>query len=356
MAPATESWQPVEGFVAVNANEYLYNLKLFAHATVRRFAEYVNVWQIENELNAAGFAAAIPTWWRKGDLWLDEEFRNQVWDILVTAVKTEDPTALITHDLHMLGFMQGLENWIEDMDIVGVNFYPNQVTALPNLGFAIGEYVWAVRRALMGLQETKPVWVIETGFPGLEQEDAPDSLLVNDDLFYFSENRQAEYVEDAVSSAVENGARGFFYYSLTTPEDSVTDRTDNRFMRYSGMIRSTDEPKPALVTYANLLGTYLVTGLSESNTNIPQSLSLLQNYPNPFNPATTIRFVLPVAQQISITVFDALGKKLLVLADDYFAAGSHDIIWEASNYSSGVYFYQISTAEQSVIRKLVLLK
>jgi hypothetical protein len=257
----------------------------------------------------------------------------------------------------MLGFMQGLENWIDDMDIVGVNFYPNQVTALPNLGFAIGEYVWAVRRALTGLQATKPVWVIETGFPAIEQDNAPDSILVNDDLFYFSENRQVTYIEDAVTSAVENGARGFFYYALTTPEDSVTDRSDSRFMRYSGMIRpDSDEPKPALATYANLLGTFVVTGISESNTRIPESLSLLQNYPNPFNPVTTIRFILPVAQQISVTVFDALGRKLFVLADDYFPAGTHEIVWDASNYSSGVYFYQLSTMERSVIRKLVLLK
>ena len=213
IAPATDLWQAPDGYAGVSADEYLFNLKIYAYATVQRFADYVDVWQIENELNAAGWAAAIPDWWRDGDLWQDEDFRQQVWDILVEAVRSQDPTALITHDLHMLGFMQALENWVEDLDIVGFNYYPNLATALPVLGFSVGEYVWAIRRALKGLGfPNKPVWLIESGYPALEINDPPDSLVLADDSKYFSESRQKEYIETALTSAVENGINGFFLF------------------------------------------------------------------------------------------------------------------------------------------------
>ncbi len=360
IAPASEMWQPVDGYTAVSAEEYLYNLKIFAHATVRKFAPYISMWQIENELNAAGFAAAIPEWWRKGDLWQDDAFRNRVWEILVTAVRVEDPQAQITHNLHMLGFMQGLENWIDDMDVVGFSFYPNQLTALPNLGFSVGEYVWAVRRALKGLnQGDKPVWIIETGFPGIERDDPPSPLRLDEDLLYFSESRQADYIKMAVSSAVENGARGFFYYSLTTQEDTLADRIENRFMRYSGLIRrDSDEPKPALAVFSKLYNTYffIPTQMAERSTLHPQSILLYQNYPNPFNPTTTISFTLRKSEYVTIEVYTPLGQKIETLLSKPLKAGNHQIEFNPDNFSSGIYFYKLRAGEFQDVKKMILLR
>ena len=78
---------------------------------VRKFGHQVGIWQIENELNAARFAESFG-WWRKGSLWgedWEDGFQDQVWDILVEAIRAEDPTAKIIHDFHMFDIVDQLE-------------------------------------------------------------------------------------------------------------------------------------------------------------------------------------------------------------------------------------------------------
>lgn len=360
IAPATDNWIAPAGYVGVSANEYLYNLKIYALATVRRFSNHVTVWQAENELNAAGWAAALPEWWRKGDLWLDEGFRDQVWDILVDAIRTEDPTGLITHDLHMLGFMHSLESWIDDLDIIGFNFYPNQVSALPVLGFSVGEYVWAVRRALKGLNyPDKPVWLIETGYPGIEIDDPADSLSLPEDIIYFSENRQKEYLESALSSSVKNGARGFFYYSLTAREDTISGGSDlSQFMRFSGLIRrDSDEEKAALQPYSVLYNQLVIPPSSVNENEIfVKSFIVKQNYPNPFNPSTTIEFTLPKSEFVELKVFNILGSEVSTLVSKKLDQGNHTYTFDGKNLASGIYYYQLVAGDYSEVKKMVLLK
>jgi hypothetical protein len=361
IAPATEEWDPAEGYTGVSANEYLYNLKIYAHATVRQFADKIKVWQIENELNAAGFAAAVPEWWRKGDLWSDTDFINDVWDILVNAVRTEDPdnTTMIIHDFHMLGFMQGLEEWIDDVDIVGINYYPNQLVSLPVMGFTVGEYVWAVRRALIGLkQEGKPVWLTETGYPGIMIEDPPDSIKLIDDFVFFSEGRQEEYIETALQSAVDNGVSGFFYYSLVTQDDFPGGIPEP--MRFSGMVRrETDIYKPALQTYADLYEKFLIsdpTATNDESLIVPEKASLHQNYPNPFNPTTIINYELRITNYVDLSIYNLLGQKVTVLVSERQSAGRYQVEWDATQFAGGIYFYRLKAGSFSDIKKMVLIK
>jgi hypothetical protein len=359
IAPATESWTPSEGYYGVSTNEYLYNIKIYAHATVKRYAEDIDIWQIENELNAAGFAAAVPEWWRKGDLWMDSEFRNQVWQVLLTAIRTEDPEALIIHDFHMLGFIEGLEDWINDLDVVGINYYPNTLNALPVMGFSVGEFVWAVRRALKGLgNENIPVWVTETGYPGIKIEDPSDEIRLEEDMAYFSENRQKEYVSTAILSSVKNGANGFLYYSLVTQEDNPFEFPTP--MRFSGMIRrETDEHKPALSTYADLYTSLLrlPNSVETQQMHLPGNITLSQNYPNPFNPATTINYELPISNYVNLSIYNLLGQKVATLVNEQQQAGRYQVTWDASGFASGVYYYRLSANEGYVqTRKLLLLR
>ncbi len=99
---------------------------------------------------------------------------------------------------------------------------------------------------------------------------------------------------------------------------------------------------------------------------IPSEFALEQNYPNPFNPSTTIAFRLPERGQITLSVFDVLGREVAVLADGDFAAGSYMTPWngrtkEGSQASSGVYFYRIRFVNmhhemKSFTNKMILLK
>jgi hypothetical protein len=77
-------------------------------------------------------------------------------------------------------------------------------------------------------------------------------------------------------------------------------------------------------------------------TGVPQEFVLKQNYPNPFNPSTTIRFGVPVASTVSITVYTALGQRLVVLADGARDAGYHEVLWAAAGLSSGMYLVEMN--------------
>jgi hypothetical protein len=88
----------------------------------------------------------------------------------------------------------------------------------------------------------------------------------------------------------------------------------------------------------------------------PESFSLSQNYPNPFNPSTIIRFQLSEAGNISLKVFDALGKMIHELAEGYYSQGSYEVSFDAANLPSGIYFYRLESAEGSLTKQMILIK
>lgn len=87
-----------------------------------------------------------------------------------------------------------------------------------------------------------------------------------------------------------------------------------------------------------------------------ESPQLSQNYPNPFNPNTTIMVTLPFSQNVTLTVYDYLGRKVRVLADGVLGAGDTPIPFDANDLSSGIYFYRLETADKVVTRKMTFIK
>lgn len=102
----------------------------------------------------------------------------------------------------------------------------------------------------------------------------------------------------------------------------------------------------------NMLST---TGIS-GNNEIPAGFKLMQNYPNPFNPSTTIKFALPNSGNVSLKVFDITGKLVSEMINGKLEAGNHEIYFNASNLSSGAYFYKLETQGFSDIKKMMLVK
>ena len=84
--------------------------------------------------------------------------------------------------------------------------------------------------------------------------------------------------------------------------------------------------------------------------------SLTQNYPNPFNPITTIEFTIPERSKVTIQVFDITGKLMTTLYNGIRENGRHSVIFDASGYSSGLYYYRIQSGIFTDIKKMVLLK
>jgi hypothetical protein len=109
----------------------------------------------------------------------------------------------------------------------------------------------------------------------------------------------------------------------------------------------TTEPD-SLMTYT------IVTGISAVNEALVYSLE--QNYPNPFNPVTSINYQLAANCYVSLKVFDVTGREVAVLVNGKQNAGSYKIEWDASKFSSGVYFYKLITGNYINTKKMMLIK
>jgi len=100
-----------------------------------------------------------------------------------------------------------------------------------------------------------------------------------------------------------------------------------------------------------------IVGISDpGNTAQPEVFALYQNTPNPFNPLTTIEFSLEQTGQARLTVFDLLGRQVAKLVDGQYSAGQHQVTFNAENLASGVYIYRLEANNQTMEKKMLLLK
>jgi hypothetical protein len=103
-------------------------------------------------------------------------------------------------------------------------------------------------------------------------------------------------------------------------------------------------------------GTFKIYGPIEVEFTGSIDYTLDQNYPNPFNPTTKISFTIPKEENVKIIVSNSLGQQVAELLNSKLEAGRHELSFNAGNYSSGVYFYQIQAGEYTEVRKMMLLK
>ncbi|MBL8017822.1 MAG: T9SS type A sorting domain-containing protein [Ignavibacteria bacterium] len=111
---------------------------------------------------------------------------------------------------------------------------------------------------------------------------------------------------------------------------------------------------PEIYYRKNILGTPVA--VTPVNGEIPSSYSLSQNYPNPFNPVTNIKFSIPKAGLVKLTVFDVLGREVSVLVNEVKTAGSFIADLDASMFSSGVYFYRLESNNFVETKKMLLVR
>ncbi len=88
----------------------------------------------------------------------------------------------------------------------------------------------------------------------------------------------------------------------------------------------------------------------------PEQFKLYNAYPNPFNPSTTIKYEIPKESNVTIKIFDVMGRDVTTLLNTEQKAGEHEIEWNAKNFSSGIYFYQIRAKEFVSTKKMLLVK
>jgi len=100
----------------------------------------------------------------------------------------------------------------------------------------------------------------------------------------------------------------------------------------------------------------ILSGVTPGTNHLPAGFLLLHNYPNPFNPSTVIDYKLPVSCFVSLEVYDVLGKSVATLVNEYQRAGSHWVIFQASQMTSGVYLCRLQAGTCSKTQKILFLK
>ena len=222
---------------------FLGHLSLFAQAVALRYGDRVDYWQLENELNAAGLTV---TWgWRSGELWKDPDFRTDILKTLHKSVKQNDPSALVAVNFHttLPTWPLDLMKWSPWIDIVGLDVYPNYLMGWPVLGEAVGFMVNLAKLAAPG----KRVVILETGYPSQPGVQG------------FNEERQSEYMEEAIESALSAGVDGFYWYSLEGEEQPGNTGVQFPFTLiesvegYFGLVKPDGSKKPAYKKYRSII-------------------------------------------------------------------------------------------------------
>lgn len=116
-----------------------------------------------------------------------------------------------------------------------------------------------------------------------------------------------------------------------------------------------------LITSNSGSDSVLVTGKLEATglygeSLIPSKFFLRQNYPNPFNPYTTIDFGLSKSTFVNLEVYNSIGQKVTTLINENMNTGSYKVKFDASNLSSGIYYYKIQAGENVSVKKMLLIQ
>jgi hypothetical protein len=128
-------------------------------------------------------------------------------------------------------------------------------------------------------------------------------------------------------------------YAVVDPEQSVTEIHEDNNKAWSVLRMAT----------ATSVDDYI-------DPVVPATFSLEQNYPNPFNPSTTIRYSIPEQINVSLVVYDVLGRKVATLVDEHLQPGEYTQVFDARNLASGMYLYQLRAGEYVETKRFILLK
>ena len=105
-----------------------------------------------------------------------------------------------------------------------------------------------------------------------------------------------------------------------------------------------------------MIGTTNGELIDVSVTIIPDEYTLDRAYPNPFNPVTTLSFTLPVESEVALSIYNLQGREVATLIDANMEAGYHSVVWNADEFSSGMYFVKMISGEFVNTQKLMLIK
>jgi hypothetical protein len=185
-------------------------------------------------------------------------------------------------------------------------------------------------------------------------------------LFYDSRNTPDNTVIEAYLAVSRDGGLTFTNDLLSSAQSTTNSpNSDIRFGDYIGIDYQGSRIVPVWVdertgnfnmeAYTAQIMSVPV-GIQPISGSAPSEFRVEQNYPNPFNPSTSITYYLPERQDVSINIYDILGRNIYSQIYLNQNIGRYEFKWDASSFSSGIYFYKITAGQYSAVMKMTLLK
>jgi CotH protein/lamin tail-like protein/type IX secretion system substrate protein len=256
---------------------------------------------------------------------------------LPTRAAYEFYTLTVSGDLVVNEFMASNESTVSDADGEfddWIELYNNTDADIPLNGYFLSDdgsdlTQWAFPDTVIAANSYLIVWA--------DNDDGQDGLHTN---FKLSASGESIYLVDSDTLIVNEVAFG----------EQTTDISTGRYPNGTG---SFIEMSPTFST-ENQDG---LTGIeNDTQTELPSDFNLAQNFPNPFNPSTQITVSIPVSGIYTLRVYNILGQEVATLLNDQVSAGKHTFVFDASNLTSGIYFYSFSGNNFNQTKKMMLMK
>jgi hypothetical protein len=161
--------------------------------------------------------------------------------------------------------------------------------------------------------------------------------------------------DETGDTRVDLEAGNHSYHNLSDPLRSIYVMTGSTFDAISGLLYySFGDYKLVPRNDDDFVG--FITDVTEGG-EIPIEYSLSQNYPNPFNPSTTIQYSLPESGDVTMRIYNLLGQEVKTVFDNASqSAGTHSVVFSASELPSGIYFYSFRVNNFVQVKKMILMK
>lgn len=269
------------------------------------------------------------------------DFTPGTYEIEGISFISENEGWAVSYDAYILHTIDGGINW-EVQDSIGYN--PNYDLPLRDIEFVNSDSGWAVG----GLTGSMIIARTINGGKNWTYEESPGSSL---QIVKFLNSKKGWTVGRAGPFILETTDGG-----MSWSEPTITPNLSGGQGFYS-LSLTKDSTAWAIGTQLYRTSLEEVTGIEDLKlTENPKSFELYSNYPNPFNPVTRIPFFVSKKEHVRISIFDIRGRELQVLLDENIAAGNHEIEWNSSNYSSGVYLCKMQANGIVDSQKLLLVK
>lgn len=261
-------------------------------------------------------------------------------------------------NMHFINtYTSATEQWVYEVFLDGSsNWHAKEISPVRKLG-------WVFYSGEQALNETEFARTDDGQFIFAKWQDAPNDSVDAPDIFIAGRSIHGEWSDPINITNTPNVQEKFSNLAtrLTTIADTEDSLTVQLHIIYTilghGDTDATAESEIWYLQNARItLPKPMINDIKEQPGAIPERITLMQNYPNPFNPVTTITFSIDNPAGVTLEIYNISGEKVATAADGFYNSGEHEIAFDGSGLSSGIYFYTLRSGNFSQTRKMILMQ